>query len=215
VIDAVDGRAHYAELGRLAPSEVPSRGMVVSLTGNRLKGKPTATPRLEILSTVELKELPPHDGPTWLDRALLGRQPDQESPRGFATELKNALAARAEWLVREELAHRMPTGEIAIKPQLLAALRQREHRRLAASLSQELGAAFMPQETGTRIVGIYEKSVSTPTGRLAIIRQEDTFALAPWRPALEPLRGRAVMGIVTTSRVSRSFDRGRGLPGHV
>ena len=107
----------------------------------------------------------------------------------------------------------MPAGEIAIKPQLLAALRQRENRRLAATLSRELGAAYLPQETGTRIAGIYERSVSTPTGRLAIIRQEDTFTLAPWRPSLEPFRGRAVMGIVTPSRVSWSLDRGRGLPG--
>ena len=213
VIDAVDGRAHYAELGRLAPSEVPSRGMIVSLTGNRSKGEPTATPRLEVLSTVELKHLPTYDGPTWLDRALLGHQPIQESTRGFAAELKNALAARAEWLVREGLARRIQTGEIAIKPQLLAALRQREMQRLATALSRELGAAYLPQEAGTRIVGIYERSVSTPSGRLAIIRQEDTFTLAPWRPSLEPMRGRAVTGIVTPSRVSWSLDRGRGFPG--
>ncbi len=215
VIDALDGRAHYAELGRLTPSEVPSRGMVVSLTGNRLKGKPTATPRLEVLSTVELSKLPAYDGQTWLDRVLLGHQAVEESPRGFAAEFKNALAARAEWLVREGLARRMPAGEIAIKPQLLAALRQREIRRLAATLSREPGAAYLPQEAGTRIVGIYERSISTPTGRLAIIRQQDTFTLAPWRPSLEPFRGRAVMGIVTPSRVSWSLDRGRGLPGHV
>ena len=105
VIDAVDGRAHYAELGRLAPSEVPSRGMIVSLTGNG------------------------------------------------------------------------------------------------------------PKEAGTRIVGIYERSVSTPAGRLAVIRQEDAFTLAQWRPSLEPFRGRAVTGIVTPSRVRWSLDRGRGLPG--
>jgi type IV secretory pathway VirD2 relaxase len=213
VIDAVDGRAHYAELGRLTPSEAPSRGMIVSLAGNRSKGKPTATPRLEVLSTVELKHLPAYDGPTWLDRALLGREPIQESPRGFAAELKDALAARAEWLVREGLARRMPTGEIAIKPQLLAALRQRETERLARTLSQELGAVYLPQEAGTRIVGIYERSVSTPAGRLAVIRQEDTFTLAPWRPSLEAFRGRAVTGIATPNRVNWSLDRGRGLPG--
>ena len=187
--------------------------MVVSLAGNRSKGKPTAKPRLEVLSTVELSKLPAYDGPTWLDRALLGHQPVAESTRGFAAELKDALAARAEWLVREELARRMPAGEIAIKPQLLAVLRQREHRRLAATLSRELGTAYLPQETGTRIAGIYERSVSTPIGRLAIIRQEDTFTLAPWRPSLEPLRGRAVTGIVTPRRVSWSLDRGRGFPG--
>jgi type IV secretory pathway VirD2 relaxase len=213
VIDAVDGRAHYAELGRLTPPEAPSRGMVVSLTGNRSTGKPTATPRLEVLSTVELKQLPDYDGPTWLDRALLGRQLIEESPRGFAAELKDALAARAEWLVPEGLARRTSAGEIVIKPQLLAALRQRERQRLAATLSRELKATYLPPEPGTRIVGIYERSVSTPTGRLAILRQEDAFTLAPWRPSLEPFRGRTVTGIITPSRVRWSLDRGRGLSG--
>jgi hypothetical protein len=86
----------------------------------------------------------------------------------------------------------MAAGVIPIKPQLLAALRQRQSRRLATTLSRELGATYIPQEAGTRIVGIYERSVSTPTGRLAIICQEDTFTLAPWRPSLEPFRGHVV-----------------------
>ena len=213
VIDALDGRAHYAELGRLTPSEVPSHGVIVALTGNRLNGKPTGAPRLEVLSTVELSQLPAYDGPTWLDRMLLTRQNLEDRSRGFAAELKDALAARAEWLIREELARRTQTGEIVLKPQLLTALRQRESRRLAATLSRELRATYLPQEPGARIAGIYERSVSTPTGRLAILRQEDTFTLAPWRPSLEPFRGRAVSGIVASSRVHWSLDRGRGLPG--
>ena len=98
VIDALDGRAHYAELGRITPSEVPSRGMIVALTGTRLNGKPTGTPRLEVLSMVELNKLPAYDGPTWLDQALLKRQPLDGHARGFAAELKEALAVRGEWL---------------------------------------------------------------------------------------------------------------------
>ncbi len=29
IVDGVDGRVHYAELGRLGPAEVPARGMIV------------------------------------------------------------------------------------------------------------------------------------------------------------------------------------------
>jgi type IV secretory pathway VirD2 relaxase len=212
VIDALDGRAHYAELGRLAPSEVPSHGMIVALTSNQLKGKPTSTPRLEVLSTVELKQLSVYDGPTWLDQALLKRQSLDDHPRGFAAELKEAVAVRAEWLAGKGLARRTSTGEPELKPQLIAALRQRETQRLANVLSRELRAIYLPLEPGARISGTYERSISTPTGRLAIIRQEDTFTLSPWRPSLEPLRGRPVTGITTPSRVSWSLDRGRGLP---
>ncbi|WP_170937223.1 MULTISPECIES: DUF3363 domain-containing protein [Rhodomicrobium] len=213
VIDALDGRAHYAELGRLTPSEVPSRGIIVALVGNRLNGKPSGTPRLEILSTVELNKLPAYDGPTWLDQALLKRQTLEDHPRGFAAELKEALAVRADWLARKGLARRTSAGELEIKPQLIAVLRQRETQRLAGALARELKAAYLPPEPGARISGTYERSVSTPTGRLAIIRQVDAFTLAPWRPSLEPFRGRPVTGITTPSRVSWSLDRGRGLPG--
>jgi hypothetical protein len=214
VIDALDGRAHYAELGRLAPLKVPSRRMIVALAGNRLNGKATAAPRLEVLSTVELSQLTAYDGLTWLDRMLLTHRNLEDRSRGFAAELKDALAVRAEWLAGKGFASRTSTGEIAITPQLIGALSQRETQRLATTLSRELGAAYLPQELGTRIAGIYERSVSIPTGRLAIIRQEDTFTLAPWRPSLEPFRGRAVTGIITPSRVIWSLDRRLGLQGH-
>ncbi len=134
-------------------------------------------------------------------------------PADSQLELKEALAVRAEWLAGKGLAHRTSTGEIEIKPQLIAALRQRETQRLAGALARELKAAYIPPQPGARISGTYERSVSTPTGRLAIIRQEDTFTLAPWRASLELFRGRPVAGIATPSRVSWSLDRGRGLPG--
>ncbi|HEY1244653.1 MAG TPA: DUF3363 domain-containing protein [Hyphomicrobiaceae bacterium] len=76
-----------------------------------------------------------------------------------------------------------------------------------------LSASYVPAEPGRQIVGIYDRSVTTPTGKLAVIRHHDTFTLAPWRPALEPLKGRAVMGLVGPTRVTWSLDRGRTLPG--
>jgi hypothetical protein len=71
----------------------------------------------------------------------------------------------------------------------------------------------MPNEPGTRVSGVYERSISTPSGKLAVIRHEDTFKLAPWNAALEPMRGRAVFGAIGQHRVTWTLDRGRGLPG--
>jgi hypothetical protein len=85
--------------------------------------------------------------------------------------------------------------------------------RLAETLSRQLNAIHVPHEPGSRVSGIYERSITTPMGKLAIIRREDTFTLAPWKPALEPLRGRAVLGLTDPSRVMWTLDRGRGLPG--
>jgi hypothetical protein len=46
------------------------------------------------------------------------------------------------------------------------------------------------------LVGVYERAATTPSGRIAVIRREDTFTLAPWRPALELFRCQAVIGVV-------------------
>ena len=96
---------------------------------------------------------------------------------------------------------------------MITVLQQRERAHLAEALSRQLNATYMPNEPGSRVSGIYERSISTPSGKLAVIRREDTFKLAPWNAALEPMRGRAVIGTVGAQRVTWTLDRGRGLPG--
>jgi hypothetical protein len=61
--------------------------------------------------------------------------------------------------------------------------------------------------------GVYDRAITTPTGKIAVIRRQDTFTLAPWKPALEPFKGRAVTGMIGPNRVTWTLDRGRGLPG--
>ena len=214
VVDAVDGRVHYADLGRLKPADVPQRGMLVALAGDEtLRGKPTSVPRLEVLSAVELGGLASYDGPTWLDEAIIGKFEVQKEMPGFAADLRQALADRAQWLAEGGLADLSPANEVSPKPHMMRSLRQRETAHLAETLSRQLNAIHMPHEPGSRVSGIYERSIATPMGKLAVIRREDTFTLAPWKPALEPMRGRTVMGLIGPSRVMWTLDRGRGLPG--
>ena len=77
---------------------------------------------------------------------------------------------------------------------MISVLQQRERANLAETLSRQMNAAYMPNEPGSRVSGVYERSISTPSGRLAVIRREDTFKLAPWNAALEPMRGQMVIG---------------------
>jgi hypothetical protein len=211
IVDGADGRAHYAELGRLRPDETPARGMIVSLVSDRLEGKPRSTPRLTVLSPVNLERLPGYDGPTWLDRAVTAKI--STGPTGFGAELSQALDERRKWLSDRQLAEFRPSGEIVAKPQMISVLQQRERANLAETLSRQMNAAYMPNEPGSRVSGVYERSVSTPSGKLAVIRREDTFKLAPWNAALEPMRGQMVIGAVGPQRVTWTLDRGRGLPG--
>jgi hypothetical protein len=85
---------------------------------------------------------------------------------------------------------------------MMRRLRQAETERLAGDLARRLSASYVPAEPGRQIVGIYDRSVTTPTGKLAVIHHQDTFTLAPWRPALEPFKGHAVMGLVGPTRVT-------------
>jgi hypothetical protein len=77
IVDAVAGRVHYAELGRLVDTALPDRGALVALGGQSLHGRPSSTPRLDLLSAVNLKQQIVYDGPTWLDQAILSKwRPD-------------------------------------------------------------------------------------------------------------------------------------------
>ena len=82
VVDAVDGRVHYAELGRLKAAEMPARGTVVALASDNLQGKPSPAPRLQLLSPVDVDRQATYDGPTWLDQAILSKwRPEDQMPR--------------------------------------------------------------------------------------------------------------------------------------
>jgi type IV secretory pathway VirD2 relaxase len=214
VVDAMDGRVHYADLGRIEPGDAPHRGMLVALAGDEtLRGKPTSVPRLEVLSEVQIDRLATYDGPTWLDEAIIGKLQVQKDTPGLPAELRQALADRGRWLAERGLADVSGLNEVAPKPDMMRGLRQRETAQLAETLSRQLNAIHVPHEPGSRISGVYERAIATPTGKLAVIRSADTFTLAPWKPALEPLRGRAVLGLVGPNRVMWTLDRGRTLPG--
>ena len=211
VVDGVDGRAHYADLGRLRPDEVPSRNIIVSLSADSLHGRPRSTPRLKVLSTVALEALASYDGPTWLDQALT-QERRLGAMTGFGATLQQALQDRRRWLVDNSLAQLQTSGEFLPRSDMKKVLQQREHARIVDALSRQLESTYVQYEPGSRISGIYTHSILTPSGRLAVIRREDTYTLAPWKAALEPMRGQAVTALVSANRVTWSLDRGRGLP---
>jgi type IV secretory pathway VirD2 relaxase len=211
VIDAVDGRAHYVELGRLSADAAPSRGMLVALGGGPLDGKPSPTPRLRVLSTMELDRLTSYEGPTWLDEVLIAKGSVDPAMPGFAMELSGKLGRRGQWLVERGLAEQSSGGGITPKPDMMQRLRREERRGLAETLARELKATFVQPQEGRSVSGVYERVVVTATARLAVIRREDTFTLVPWKPALEAMRGRAVVGVMQGRRIAWSLDRGREL----
>ena len=213
VVDAADGRVHYAELGRLGPPDVPMRGTIVALASDSLKaGRPSSAARLQELSPIELERQIDYGGPTWLDQAIISNWRPETGMPGFAVELQEALAARGRWLAERRLAQWSSAG-VRPEPHMMRRLREVEMERVVRDLSKRMNATFIATPPGNRISGTYDHSFATPTGRMAVIRREDTFTLAPWKSTLEPMRGRLVTGLVGPNRVTWTLDRGRGLPG--
>jgi len=212
IIDAVDGRVHYAELGRLKPENLPRRGMLVALAGDSLTEKPSQVPTLHVLSRAAVDRLSTYEGPTWLDEAIVSKWKADPHLPGISADLRTALAARTAWLEARQLLSRNAAGEPVPQPPLMTSLRALETGRLAAGIAKDLNAEYLPKSPGERVSGIYVRAIDTPSGRVAIIRNQDTFTLAPWKPALEPLRGLQVTGSIIPNRVAWTLDRSRSLP---
>jgi type IV secretory pathway VirD2 relaxase len=212
IIDAIDGRVHYADLGRLKVEAVPVRGNIVALAGGGLNEKPSSVPRLHLLSATDLDKQTTYEGPTWLDQAIVSRWQPEIRTTGFTAEADKALKARTDWLASRQFIEPAQDGKQVPRSDMMMILRQAETQHLAADVSRRLNAAFVPPAPGTRITGTYDHAITTPTGKIAVIRREDTFTLAPWQPALEPFRGQAVAGIVGPSRITWVHSRGRELP---
>jgi hypothetical protein len=103
VIDTVDGRVHYAELGRLRPSDVPARGTLAALGGEAVPGKPSAAPKLQLMSPMELDRQTAYEGPTWIDQAVLAKWRPDPDVAGVGAELRSAFATRLRWLEKRQL----------------------------------------------------------------------------------------------------------------
>ena len=179
IIDAVDGRVHYAELGRLKPEAVPARGNIVALAGDGLREKPSTVPRLHLLSAADLDRQTTYEGPTWLDQAIVSRWQPEIRTTGFTAEVDKALKARTDWLVSRQLIEQSQDGRRVPQADMMKVLRQAETQHIAADVSRRLNAAFVPASHGARIIGTYDHAIATPTGKIAVIRREDTFTLAP------------------------------------
>jgi hypothetical protein len=75
---------------------VDTDNLDVALAGDRtLRGKPTSMPRL---SAVELNGLATDNGPTWLDKAIIGKFQVQSETTGFAAKLRQVLGDRGRCL---------------------------------------------------------------------------------------------------------------------
>jgi hypothetical protein len=210
VVDGIDGRVHYGETSKLAPEELPGRGMIVALSGSGGKGR-MRNVRIEVLSYWELDRLPNADALTWLDKTIVENKEMSLREHGFGAEVKAALAMRKEWLLSQQLATRAPEGGVTAKPGLVADLINRDLDRVEKNLVQQAGIASWRPMPDEMICGRYERTVVRPTMKLAVLRSQEGITMVPWKPALELHRGREIMGHFRGRTIELVLGKGRGL----
>jgi type IV secretory pathway VirD2 relaxase len=210
VIDGTDGRAHHIRLPDLDAAGDSGPGSIVELRRYEdSKGRQRLA--LAIRSDFAIDAQLRANGATWLDRQLLAREKTSISDGGFGREVREAMDARAEFLVSEGLARRQGQRVIFIRD-LLETLRRRELDTASAKISAETGLPYHSLAEGESIAGVYRQRVSLASGRFAMIDDGLGFSLVPWTPSLERQLSRQVFGSVRSSgMIDWSFGRQRGL----
>ncbi len=204
VVDGVDGKLHYTEIGRLSKYDPLSKDMVVTLRGqnpNKLRQSRQAIARVFIESYVPFRELASADGATWLDRKLLSKEPLEFRNKGFGAEANRALRLRQQWLTKEELMTDQ-NGQLVARRRLLETLQRREVVRVAGKLQMELGLTYQPTASGERLKGQISKTVILASGQFAVMQKGKEFSLVPWRSKIIQKQGTglAIRKIRTISR---------------
>jgi len=195
VIDGVDGKVHYADVGHLHSEFVPEKGMIVSVDAQAQGDGHKPRMHLRVLSYLNLDKLVDAEGATWLDKELLSRRPEQIVDQGFGILARNGLAKRRQWLVSQSLGNVTPDGTFQPAPELLNKLRQRDIRQAGVTLSKELGLSFSEQAEGERVSGTYTRAVNLVSGKFAMIEKSKEFVLVPWQKEIEKLKGKSVSGV--------------------
>ena len=204
VVDGVDGKLHYAEIGHLSQFDPPSKGMVVTLRGQdpskQQQSQQTIT-RMFIESHVPFQSLASADGATWLDRKLLSKEPVEFRDKGFGAEANRALRLRQQWLIKEGLMTEQ-SGQLVARRRLLETLQRREIARIAGKLQKELGLTYQPIASGESLKMQINKTVKLASGRFAVVQKGKEFSLVPWRSIIIQKQG-AGLAIGKTRTISR------------
>ncbi|NKJ42519.1 DUF3363 domain-containing protein [Novosphingobium sp. SG720] len=211
VIDGTDGRTHHVRLpGIEALEHSPKLGGIVELRGVGRAGEAKPTLVLVTRSDLDLAAQVKAPGATWLDHRLIERGAGV-ADGGFGVEVRRAMDARTDHLVKEGLARRY--GERTVFERgLLDTLRRRELDSIGAKIAGETGLPYRPTASGEKIAGVVRQRLALASGRFTMIDDGLGFRLVPWASTLEQQLGRQVSGVVRAGGgIDWEIGRKRGL----
>jgi type IV secretory pathway VirD2 relaxase len=211
VIDGVDGRMHYADIGRVRPEALPEKGMIVSIEAAKSQDDIKLRTRLRIQSYLSFEKLAEAEGVTWLDKELLAKAPTHIADHGFGAEGKTALNRRRQWLISQGLGQLDVQAPFKPSAKLFETLRHREYAHATQAISKELGLTHGAPLEGEQISGTFTKSVALASGKYAVVQKAHEFTLVPWRPVIEPMRGKEITGTASAQGIQWEWGPRRGL----
>ncbi len=187
LVDGIDGKLHYAEIGRIDEADPPSRRVLVTLRGRQRHGlsadRHYLQAQLFIESHAPFDQLAAANGATWLDRQLVSQRPEKIAQHGFGSEVSSALRRRQQWLVRKGLM-REKDGRLVARRRLLAELLRRDVETSGSKLESKFG--FKPTSLGKlgQSDGRIVQTLRLASGRFAVIQKGKGFTLVPWQHAI-------------------------------
>lgn len=160
--------------------------------------------RIDVKSWIGLEAQIEARAPTWLDTFDAG----DLSISGFGAVAANAQRARLAFLRREGL---LSEDGTRLEPASARALEKEERGAAAAAEAARSGRAHRTLGAAGRFEGVYERAIDLGQGRFALIGMAKEFALVPWRPELERLRGRVMTVRRTGKGVEWTLGKTRGI----
>ncbi len=212
VVDGIDGKVHYADIGRIRPESLPGKGMIVSLEASEQEAGNRQQTRLRILSYLNLEKLAATEGATWLDSELASKTLSHVDDQGFGTDVKSAFRNRLQWLTERGMTE--PTLDGGVRPAAAAmkALTRNEITQAVAKHSAVSGLHAAQLMDGERFDGIYQRQITLASGKYAVFENSKEFTLVPWRPSFEDIKGKNLTGKVSGSTIVWELaGRNRGL----
>lgn len=203
VVDGIDGKLHYAEIGQPNAGDPLRQGLLVTLRGQRdgATASHRNQARLFLESHAPLEQLPKAVGATWLDRQLLASQPMELSNRGFGADAQRALRQRQRWLVENGYMFKRG-GQLVARRQLLETLTRKDVALAGTRLAKELGRTFRDGSEFELKSAKTSGSIRLASGRFAVVQKGKEFTLVPWRQAMRMRRSSGI-GIDAGKGVSR------------
>lgn len=166
---------------------------------------------VRILSAFDLDKQISADGATWLDRRLIHGEKADLAAAGFGQDVRRAISRRREHHVEQGDATCVRDGRVFYRRSLLATLREREVARVGAEMVESKGLPFRTATDGETVSGKFTGTVQLSSGKFAVVEQSHEFTLVPWRPVIDRLLSREVMGVVQGGSVSWQVGRQRAL----